>query len=899
MKRVTSFILSAVVLTLLFCQNTFAATTYDLKVGNIQVTSDNASKITDGFIYSGYCKYNASTKTLTFVNAVIDMGKSGYPAVESKMSNLYIEFEGDNNKVKSEASPGFVFKNSSNIYFKGNSKSKLTIDMASSTSTYSAISIESGNLTINQMEMYFEDSGNTSIALYGNNSAKVSIQESKMMFYSGNSSFSHIYAFQSISLRSCYPSNATFKNGYFYKSDGTLLKGGSLFIYPTLSIGRTMLNTERILTYTSTDIPAISQGEVGYDPQSKVLRLDNAIINSDQNYDGISENIENLTIKLYGQNGITTNTSNYAIRANQTMTISGENAKSSSLAIIAQKGIFMLGKELNVENATLAIIAGNDAIRGYWGGSTLNINKSEVSVYTNEGVKAVYDFKACNLTNCYVTMPENGYYDTSTKAFVNANGETANQLTIETPSETYPVYILGHQLNNLNKDNFTCEGLTGKVNYDPDTKTLTLTDVSMNSSANDGYGIIFSQASDYNLLLSGTNTITTLKNAIHSVGNLTIRGSSSLIAKSTGENGLWASGDIRLQAGAKLSFEGKQRGICGNASHNLYVIYVNSSTDYYLKGQEGAYFGGQILFSTMDFCSHPDYGTPGCYYNASTNSICQNGGVEVCGDMTVNFYHVSTYHDIYVGGVRVTNANRQGIGSPYIKTGGGTAVSYDSNSNSLILDGAEIIMDENEHLKASLLENGKANLKIQVKNNSRLESHGSSSSYEDVNFTAKTFIIGPGKLTIVNDGVRSAIQTSDALIFSDANVETSGGIYGKQQSKTLTASNSTVKVNKGGIGGFGALRLDNGTKIQQPAGGYFSNGYVRDANGNIAATVLLAGSLKGDVNLDGDVNISDIVAVINTMAGDTTFKATADVNGDNAIDISDIIAIINIMAEQK
>ena len=54
--------------------------------------------------------------------------------------------------------------------------------------------------------------------------------------------------------------------------------------------------------------------------------------------------------------------------------------------------------------------------------------------------------------------------------------------------------------------------------------------------------------------------------------------------------------------------------------------------------------------------------------------------------------------------------------------------------------------------------------------------------------------------------------------------------------------------------------------------------------------------LKGDVNLDGKVDISDVVAVINTMAGDTTYKATSDVNEDETTDISDIVAIINIMA---
>ena len=54
--------------------------------------------------------------------------------------------------------------------------------------------------------------------------------------------------------------------------------------------------------------------------------------------------------------------------------------------------------------------------------------------------------------------------------------------------------------------------------------------------------------------------------------------------------------------------------------------------------------------------------------------------------------------------------------------------------------------------------------------------------------------------------------------------------------------------------------------------------------------------IPGDVNRDGKVDISDVVAIINTMAGSTTYKANSDVNNDKKIDISDVVAVINIMA---
>ena len=66
----------------------------------------------------------------------------------------------------------------------------------------------------------------------------------------------------------------------------------------------------------------------------------------------------------------------------------------------------------------------------------------------------------------------------------------------------------------------------------------------------------------------------------------------------------------------------------------------------------------------------------------------------------------------------------------------------------------------------------------------------------------------------------------------------------------------------------------------------------------------------GDVNDDGETNISDIVTIINVMAGKdantgtdmntpAAVKTKSDVNHDGKTDISDITAVINIMAGQK
>ena len=55
--------------------------------------------------------------------------------------------------------------------------------------------------------------------------------------------------------------------------------------------------------------------------------------------------------------------------------------------------------------------------------------------------------------------------------------------------------------------------------------------------------------------------------------------------------------------------------------------------------------------------------------------------------------------------------------------------------------------------------------------------------------------------------------------------------------------------------------------------------------------------LAGDVNADGKVDISDIVAIINHIAGASDYSPqVCDVNTDTNVDISDIVSVINIIA---
>ncbi len=93
-----------------------------------------------------------------------------------------------------------------------------------------------------------------------------------------------------------------------------------------------------------------------------------------------------------------------------------------------------------------------------------------------------------------------------------------------------------------------------------------------------------------------------------------------------------------------------------------------------------------------------------------------------------------------------------------------------------------------------------------------------------------------------------------------------------------------------GIGDKCVLFVPVGTKDA-----YIENGWTED----IFKGGIYEGNIPGDVNEDLAVDISDIVAVINTIADpeNSTYRY-ADVNEDNKVDISDIVKIINIIAEK-
>ena len=50
----------------------------------------------------------------------------------------------------------------------------------------------------------------------------------------------------------------------------------------------------------------------------------------------------------------------------------------------------------------------------------------------------------------------------------------------------------------------------------------------------------------------------------------------------------------------------------------------------------------------------------------------------------------------------------------------------------------------------------------------------------------------------------------------------------------------------------------------------------------------------GDINADGEVNVSDVTALVNRILGDTTYPDTiCDINGDGEVNVTDVTTLVN------
>ena len=89
--------------------------------------------------------------------------------------------------------------------------------------------------------------------------------------------------------------------------------------------------------------------------------------------------------------------------------------------------------------------------------------------------------------------------------------------------------------------------------------------------------------------------------------------------------------------------------------------------------------------------------------------------------------------------------------------------------------------------------------------------------------------------------------------------------------------------------------INENCKLYVPAGtkdAYIAKGWTTDV---FKGGIYDGTEADGDLNGDGQMNISDVTALVNMVLGKTAKTAAADVNGDGEVNISDVTALVNMI----
>ena len=165
------------------------------------------------------------------------------------------------------------------------------------------------------------------------------------------------------------------------------------------------------------------------------------------------------------------------------------------------------------EGSPLEIVNCGLEAEGEWGISANNNEAEEVLTIRNSHVEAtgptgsICDIAGLKLEGCYIDIPSKAAYDADSLAVV-VNGKTVTSRVVIEP-DSYGIYIADKPVTTLNcKDLTSIYGVSGSASYDPDTKTLTLDNATIERYSTDGTGIVNKTVSDFTVKLIGNNTVT-------------------------------------------------------------------------------------------------------------------------------------------------------------------------------------------------------------------------------------------------------------------------------------------------------------------------------------------------------------------------------------------------------
>ena len=428
-------------------------------------------------------------------------------------------------------------------------------------------------------------------------------------------------------------------------------------------------------------------------------------------------------------------------------------------------------------------------------------------------------------------------------------------------ADDYFLKVAGVFVTSDNCDNITGEGISGKVTFDPETRTLTLENATIDAFNNDGIemNIMYPNSSigvgnDFTLELKGENKITVSRD------NLFVRHAVQTFCTTyiTGSGSLETNYDLETDGDCYIS------GGCSIKAEEIFT------SDYYGTGYTLSISGADTeveLLSDYSGVSGYDYFVlndglkivkpkDGYYDDAEKYIVNANGERALSVKISAND-DGDDWPYIVVAGQLVTRENAGNV------TGSGISgkVSYDHATATLTLDNATISYTGYYSIVVSDDAGAIDHFTVKLIGDNHISNPTELSSRWDLHLN--TTITGPGSLDL--EGAVNINGNNSLSIDGDCHIAASSLVAWDFPDYPLTVSGTgTEIVLSSNIFYFPSLTLNDGLGIVEPEGGRYVADYrVVTATGGEAEGVIIRVPKAYDLWVAGiqanEVNCSDIL----------------------------------------
>ncbi len=579
--------------------------------------------------------------------------------------------------------------------------------------------------------------------------------------------------------------------------------------------------------YDLTEISGVS-GKVYFDPNTRTLTLDNATIEANDYNAILNETCDYLSIELIGTNNIDV-TGAAGINLKEETTIWSHSGGKLS---VKSDGCALLfgGCPLEISNCWLEA-------EGAWGISARNNVAEEVLKIRNSHVEAkgstgsICDIANLVLDNCSITQPDGARFSTQNNAVV-LNGEMVTDKVVIVPS--YGIKIAGVDVTALNcKDLSVIGGVDGKINYNPETKILTMEDVTINITG-EKVGIWNRGIKGLKINLVGNNTITSSEACISISETSTISGSGTLRLKSSGNCGIFLPSSLTVE-GVKLYTEGSW-GIAGQVFQTSGNVLTICNAYVEVTGSEGSIISVEDLL--LDGCSitQPN----GAEFDAQSHSVLLNGEV-----VTYKVVIEPDSYGIQIAGEYVTSLNCKDLS---VIDGVDGKISYDPETNTLTMEDVTINATDFNGIG----NRGVKDMKIKLFGNNIITSKKACISISET-----STISGSGTLSLKSSGdcglyMHTSLSVEDVKLYAEGKYGVAGDDGTRGEILTLRNSYVEATGSSGSICDLQNLVLD-GCSITQPTGAAFDV--------NVHAVALNGKTVTDKVVIESDNNSIGTITV--------------------------------------